>query len=44
MYMFQNEIRGSDSGETFARKLIKRLAKRRAMAVMLEFDPISPLG
>ena len=42
--MFQNEIRGSDSGETFAKKLIKRLAKRRGMAMMLEFDPIGPLG
>lgn len=42
--MFQNEIRGSDSGETFAEKLMKRLAKQRGMAVMLEFDPFGPLG
>ncbi|XP_038881379.1 uncharacterized protein LOC120072917 isoform X2 [Benincasa hispida] len=42
--MKTNEIRGSDSGETFAKKLIKRLAKRRAIAVMLEFDPTGPLG
>ncbi|XP_031743168.1 probable LRR receptor-like serine/threonine-protein kinase At1g51810 isoform X2 [Cucumis sativus] len=42
--MKTNEIRGSDSGETFAKKLIKRLAKRRGMAMMLEFDPIGPLG
>ncbi|KGN51802.2 hypothetical protein Csa_008328 [Cucumis sativus] len=39
-----NEIRGSNSGETFAQKLIKRLAKRRGMVMMLEFDPIGPLG
>ncbi|KAG7034401.1 Inactive protein kinase, partial [Cucurbita argyrosperma subsp. argyrosperma] len=35
-----NELVGSDSGETLA----KRLAKQRSMAVVLEFDPTGPLG
>lgn len=43
---FQNDSRGSNSRESFAKKLIKRLAKQRAMptAVTLEFDPTGPLG
>lgn len=44
MYVFQNELGGSNSEESFAKKLIKRLVKQRAMAVMLEFDPTGPLG
>lgn len=39
-----NELGGSNSEESFAKKLIKRLVKQRAMAVMLEFDPTGPLG
>ncbi|XP_022132745.1 3-phosphoinositide-dependent protein kinase B-like isoform X2 [Momordica charantia] len=44
--MEMNDSRGSNSRESFAKKLIKRLAKQRAMptAVTLEFDPTGPLG
>lgn len=42
--MYQNELKGSNSGETFAMKVIRKLATQRAMAVMLEFDPTSPIG
>ncbi|XP_023544686.1 proline-rich receptor-like protein kinase PERK2 [Cucurbita pepo subsp. pepo] len=38
--MKSNELVGSDSGETLA----KRLAKQRSMAVVLEFDPTGPRG